>query len=115
MAKCKALMGSAVKVLKHIYFNSPTLWHICNQFFCVACRNICFFICVKYFIKDCCIVCRAGGQYKHGAVTVFGLNISPSDTTHLVFNDSVLRQQPIDVYMLTPYDGILSKYAVTSI
>ena len=61
------------------------------------------------------VVCRTGGLYKHGAVTVFGLNISPTDTIHLVFSDTVLRQQPIDVYMLTPYDGILSKYAFTTI
>jgi len=59
-------------------------------------------------------VSRAGGQYKAGAVTVFALNISPTNTTHLVFNDPVLHQQPIDVYMLTPYDGILSKYAFTA-
>jgi len=54
-------------------------------------------------------VCRVGGQYKPGAVTVYGLNVSPMDTSHLVFNKSTLHQQSIDVYLLTPYDGILSK------
>jgi len=60
-------------------------------------------------------MCRAGGLYEPGAVTVFGLNVSPTDTSHLVFNESVLHQQPIDVYLLTPYNGILSKYAFTSV
>ena len=61
------------------------------------------------------VVYRAGGLYKRGAVTVFGLNVSPTDTTHLLFTDSPLHQQPVDVYMLSPYDGILSKYAVASV
>ena len=61
------------------------------------------------------VLYRAGGLYKRGAVTVFGLNISPTDTAHLAFSESPLHQQPIDVYMLSPYHGILSKYAVTSI
>ena len=46
---------------------------------------------------------------------MFGLNISPTVTSQLVFTDTVLHQQPIDVYMLSPYDGVLSKYAVTNI
>jgi len=58
-------------------------------------------------------VFRAGGQYKDGAVTVFGLNISPTQTTCLVFNESVLHHQPIDIYLLSPYDGLLSKYVAT--
>ena len=74
--------------------------------------NDCLLV-VEWLIKDC-IVCRAGGLYKRGAVTVFGLNVSPNDTSHLVFTDSILHQQPIDVYMLTPYDGVLSKYEFTS-
>ena len=60
-------------------------------------------------------VYRASGRYKHGAVTVFGLNVSPTDTAYLDFGESPLLEQPVDVYILSPYDGILSKYAVLSI
>ena len=62
-------------------------------------------------------VYRTSGLYKNGSVTVFALNISPTDTVHLVFDKTVLHDQPIDVYMLSPhpYDGLLSKYAVTDI
>jgi len=60
------------------------------------------------------VVYRAGGLYKPGSVTVFGLNVSPTEAAYLDFSESPLRQQPVDVYILSPYDGILSKYVVAS-
>jgi heparanase 1 len=52
------------------------------------------------------------GVFPAGAVTVFGLNISPDNASELVFDHSALQQQPIDVYMLSSDDSILSKHVL---
>jgi len=55
--------------------------------------------------------CTSTRLYEAGAVTVFGLNLSPNTTSELSFDGSALGNQPIDVYMLTPSDGtLLSKF-----
>jgi len=54
------------------------------------------------------IVFRSG-VYRGGAVTAFALNSSPTMPTKLVFTSDALRSQPVDAYILSPVDGVLSK------
>ena len=48
-------------------------------------------------------------MYRDGAVTVFALNSSPKVASHLIFTNPVLKNQPIDAYVLAGKDGILSR------